>query len=64
MFTVLRSPNIQVHDVPGMAKYCHCAQCETERTMIVSPSTEQHVMGYFDVDLARARARQNPQPRR
>jgi hypothetical protein len=37
-------------------KNCTCCDCETDRTMLVSPSTAAHVIGAFDVEKARADA--------
>jgi len=33
---------------------CNCGECETRRTMEISPSTAAHIKGEFDVDKARA----------
>jgi hypothetical protein len=37
-------------------KNCSCCDCETRRTMEVSPTTAAHVLGTFDVDKAREEA--------
>jgi len=46
----------QVHVFPehSRCECCDCGECETRRTMAVSPSTRQHILGEFDVDKARA----------
>jgi len=49
---------LQLHDALNdpLRKACTCAKCETRRTLAISWSTRDHVLGYFDVDKARAEA--------
>ena len=47
---------MELHNAIGhyMAGWCKCGKCETRRTLAISPSTRDHVLGEFDVDKARA----------
>ncbi len=42
-----------MHDV-GFDFFCHCGDCEQERTEVISSSTSAHIRGEFDVEKARA----------
>ncbi len=46
---------MELHNAIGhyMAGWCKCGKCETRRTLAISPSTRDHVLGEFDVDRAR-----------